>query len=69
MCIINGDVHQFIDHCIIPLDPWLQNLSKLINIRTKLLHINLIRLQIKNTKRKRPREQGLGNDEGKIKSK
>ena len=47
-----------------PLDPWLQNLSKLIKIRTIILHINLIRLQIENTKRKRPREQGLGNDEG-----
>ena len=22
LCIIIGDVHQFIGHCIIPLDPW-----------------------------------------------
>ena len=22
MCIIIGDVHQFIGHCLIPLDPW-----------------------------------------------
>ena len=22
MCIIIGDLHKFIDHCLIPLDPW-----------------------------------------------
>ncbi len=30
-------------------------------------HLTVIRLQIENAKRKRPGEQGLRNDEGKIK--
>ena len=24
LCIINGDLHQFISHCLIPLDPWVE---------------------------------------------
>ena len=24
LCIIIGDVHKFIDHCLIPLDPWFE---------------------------------------------
>ena len=24
LCAINGDVHQFIGYCLIPLDPWVE---------------------------------------------
>ena len=24
-----GDVHQFIDHCLIPVDPWIYKLRKI----------------------------------------
>ena len=27
LCIIIGIVHQFIDHCLIPLDPWITSLK------------------------------------------
>ena len=36
LCIINGDLHQFIVHCLIPLDPWVIVLYILYYVNTTL---------------------------------